>query len=69
MPRVVRRVGIAIGSITIAFLALSLVGGVIGLTPGVGIVGVIAVLILGALIYQDIIRREPERARDRQTER
>ena len=55
-----RRVGIAIGSITIAFLALSLVGGVIGLSPGVGIVGVAAVLILGALIYQDIIRREPE---------
>lgn len=57
-----RRVGIAIGSITIAFLALSLVGGVIGLSPSVGILGVVAVLILGALIYRDITGRETDPA-------
>jgi hypothetical protein len=58
MLRFLRRVGIAIGSLTIAYLALALVGGIIGLDPGVGIVGVIAVLAVGALIYQDIISRE-----------
>ena len=41
--RVARRVGIAIGSLTIAWLSLSLVGGVIGLTPAVGVIGVLAV--------------------------
>jgi len=56
--RVVRRIGIAIGSLVIAWLALSLVGGVIGLTPASGVLGVLAVVVVGALVYQDIIRRE-----------
>jgi hypothetical protein len=56
--RVARRVGIAIGSIVIAWLALSLVGGVIGLTPASGIIGILAVVVVGGLIYQDIIRHE-----------
>jgi len=56
--RVARRVGIAIGSLVIAWLALSLVGGVIGLTPASGIIGILAVVVVGGLIYQDIIRRE-----------
>ena len=60
MVRVIRRVGIAIGSLTIAFLALSLVGGIIGLNAGVGILGVVAVLVLGGLIYQDIVSRETQ---------
>jgi membrane associated rhomboid family serine protease len=71
MLRVVRRVGIAIGSIVAAWLVISLVGAV--LLPFVGvpfrstdpgatasssaIVGLIT-LILGGLIYRDIIRRE-----------
>ena len=58
MVRVVRRVGIAIGSLTIAWLALGLVGGVIGLTSASGVVFGLAVLVVGGLIYEDIVRRE-----------
>jgi hypothetical protein len=58
MVRTIRRMGIAIGSITIAWLALGLVGGVIGLSPGSGALGLLAVIVLGALIYVDIIKRE-----------
>jgi hypothetical protein len=58
MVRMARRVLIAIGSLTIAWLALSLVGGMVGMSPQVGLIGVIAVLVVGGLIYQDIMRRE-----------
>jgi hypothetical protein len=58
MIRVLRRVGIAIGSLTIAWLAVALVGGIIGLSTQVGVFGVIVVLILGGLIYRDILSRE-----------
>ena len=58
MTRMVRRVGIAIGSIVIASLALGLVGGVIGLTPASGTLFGVAVLVLGGLIYRDILRRD-----------
>ena len=58
MLRMLRRIGIAIGSLTIAYLALALVGGVIGLNPTVGVFGVVVVVMLGALIYRDIVSRE-----------
>jgi hypothetical protein len=58
MARTIRRMGIAIGSLTIAWLALALVGGLIGLSPSSGVLGLIAVIDLGALIYLDIIKRE-----------
>jgi hypothetical protein len=58
MLRILRRIGIAIGSLTIAYLAIALVGGIIGLSPAVGIIGVLAVIVLGALIYRDIVSRE-----------
>jgi hypothetical protein len=59
MVRVARRVGIAIGSVVIAYLAFSLVAGMFlgprwftsPLVPWI-------VLMLGGLIYQDIVRRE-----------
>ena len=58
MTRVLRRIGIAIGSLTIAWLAIALVGGIIGLTLPLGVFGVVVVLILGGLIYRDILGRE-----------
>ncbi len=58
MTRMVRKVGIAIGSIVIASLALGLVGGVIGLTHASGTLFGVAVLVLGGLIYRDILRRD-----------
>ena len=71
MVRILRRVGIAIGSIVAAWLVMSLVGWAllpfVGVSfrptdPGVtasgsAIVGLVT-LILGGLIYRDIIRRE-----------
>jgi hypothetical protein len=61
--RIVRRVGIAIGSLVIAYLAVSLVGGVVlgpaafG-NPWVGLV----VIALGGLVFVDITRREHRRS-------
>jgi hypothetical protein len=57
--RVVRRIGYVIGSLTIAWLAVSLVAGVMFGQTSVGspIVGAI-VLLVGGLIYREIIRRE-----------
>jgi len=71
MLRVLRRAGIAIGPLVAAWLVLSLVGGFLlpfvgvpfrptdpGATgSGSAIVGLVT-LILGGLIYRDIIRRE-----------
>jgi hypothetical protein len=58
MLRILRRIGIAFGSLTIAYLALALVGGAIGLGPTTGILGVVLVVVVGALIYRDIVGRE-----------
>jgi hypothetical protein len=66
MLTIIRRVGIAIGSLVIAYLAVSLVSGVLlgqaaQSNPLVG--GVI--VLLGGLVYADIMRRErPRRAAD-----
>jgi hypothetical protein len=69
MLRTLRRVGIAIGSLVAAWLVVTLVGGLllqlIGIRPfdpgmttmGSAIVGLVTV-VLGGLIYRDIIRRE-----------
>ena len=59
MIRIVRRVGIAIGSLVMAYLAVSLVGGVLlgpaaVRSPLTGLV----IVVLGGLIYEDIVRRE-----------
>jgi hypothetical protein len=58
MVQVVRRIGIAIGSLVIAMLALALVGGIVGLTPSSGAVFGLIVVIVGGLIYRDIMARE-----------
>jgi len=59
MIRVLRHIGIAIGSLVIAWLAVSLVAGaLLGTTAsGSWLIGLVTV-ILGGLVYQDIIRRE-----------
>jgi len=59
MVQVLRRMGIALGSLTIAWLAVSLVAGVVlGHTAaGNALVG-LATVVLGGLVYQDIMRRE-----------
>ncbi len=59
MVQVLRRMGIALGSLTIAWLAVSLVAGVVlgHAASGNALVG-LATVILGALVYQDIMRRE-----------
>ena len=71
MVRVIRRVGIAIGSLLIVVLAVGLVGGMVlpligvpltptptmTVTPS-GLVETLIALVLGGLIYRDIIRRE-----------
>ena len=59
MIRIVRRVGIAVGSLSIAYLAVSLIAGIM-LGPSADRNPVIAVIIivLGGLVYADIIRRE-----------
>jgi hypothetical protein len=71
MLRILRRVGIAIGSIVAAWLVISLVGGALlpflgvqfsstdpGKTTGASAIEGLAVVVLGGLIYRDIIRRE-----------
>jgi len=59
MLRIVRRVGIGIGSLVIAYLAVSLVAGVLfGATVASSwLVGLITIG-LGGLIFVDIVRRE-----------
>jgi hypothetical protein len=60
MLAVIRRIGIAIGSITIAYLALSLVASVVlgrSAQADPFPIGLVAV-ILGGLVYADIVRRE-----------
>ena len=60
MLTVIRRVGIAIGSLVIAYLAVSLVAGVFlgrSAQENPVLVACIAV-VLGGLVYADIMRRE-----------
>ena len=71
MPRTLRHAGIAIGSLVAAWLALALVGpwflpflGVSyrptdpGGTPAGTVIVAIVTIVLGGLIYRDIVRRE-----------
>jgi hypothetical protein len=55
VTRLVRRMGIAFGSLVAASLILGLVGGQVVMGASAGLVAVA----LGALIYRDIVRREP----------
>ena len=59
MIHVIRQVGIAIGCLVAAWLAVSLVSGAFlgSAASGNWLVGLITV-VLGGLIYQDITRRE-----------
>lgn len=62
MLTIIRRVGIAIGSLVIAYLAVSLVAGLL-LAPSAQsspLVGGVIVL-LGGLVFADIMRRERPR--------
>jgi hypothetical protein len=75
MVRMLRRVGIAIGSLVAAWLVIALVGGVLlplaGIpfrpldpgttTTGSALVGLVTV-VLGWLIYRDIVRHEQRTA-------
>jgi uncharacterized membrane protein len=64
MLTVIRRVGIAIGSLVIAYLAVSLVVGVFlgrSASENPVLIAFIAV-VLGGLIYVDIMRRERRRS-------
>jgi hypothetical protein len=55
----VRRVGIAIGSLVIAYLATSLIAGALfGASVASSPLIAILVIVLGGLVYADIIRRE-----------
>lgn len=60
MLRMLRRVGIAFGSLVAAWLVVSLVLGL--LVPSAGTMGSalvgLVIVVLGGLIYRDIIRRE-----------
>lgn len=59
MIRRLRHIGIAIGSLVIAWLAASLVAGpLLGPTASDSILLGLVIVILGGLIYRDIIRRE-----------
>ena len=60
MLRMLRRVGIAFGSLVAAWLVVSLVWGLLlpsTTSTGSAVVGLVTV-VLGGLIYRDIIRRE-----------
>ena len=59
MIRIVRRVGIAIGSLVIAYLAVSLVAGMLlGSSAGRNPLIAVVIIVLGGLVFADIIRRE-----------
>lgn len=71
MIAIVRRVGIAVGSIVAAALVVGLVGGAVvpffgvpfqpqdpGTTSGPSALGGLVTIVLGGLIYRDIIRRK-----------
>ena len=61
MPTIIRRVGVAIGSIVIAYLAVSLIAGVLlGQSAQTNpiVVVVVVIVVLGGLVYADIMRRD-----------
>lgn len=59
MPTIIRRVGVAIGSIVIAYLAVSLIAGVLlGQSAQTNPIVVIVIVVLGGLVYADIMRRD-----------
>ena len=62
MPTIIRRVGVAIGSIVIAYLAVSLIAGVLlgqsAQTNPIVVVVVVVIVVLGGLVYADIMRRD-----------
>ena len=63
MLTIIRRVGIAIGSLVIAYLAVSLVAGVLlGQSPQTNPIVVGVIVLLGGLVYADIMRRERHRS-------
>jgi len=63
MIRVGRRVGIAIGSLTIAYLAVSFVAGIVlGPSGYQSPLTAVIVIVLGGLVFADIIRRERPKA-------
>jgi len=63
MLTIIRRVGIAIGSLVIAYLAVSLVAGVLlGQSAQTNPIVVGVIVLLGGLVYADIMRRERRRS-------
>ena len=60
MIRTLRLAGIAIGSLVIAWLAMSLVGWFLPQIAGSWTIPV-ATLILGGLVFRDIVRRDAAR--------
>jgi hypothetical protein len=59
MIRTLRHIGVAIGSVFIAWLAVSLIAGVLlGPNASGNVLIFVATLIIGGLIYRDILRRE-----------
>jgi hypothetical protein len=63
LVKVARRVGYVIGSVFMAWLAVSLVAGALFGKASVGSPGIaIVVLVVGGLIYREIIRREVKTA-------
>ncbi len=57
MPTIIRRVGVAIGSIVIAYLAVSLIAGVL-LGQSAQTNPIVVIVVLGGLVYADIMRRD-----------
>jgi uncharacterized membrane protein len=63
MLTIIRRIGIAIGSLVIAYLAVSLVAGaLLGQSAQSNPVVVGVIVVLGGLVYLDIMRRERRRS-------
>jgi hypothetical protein len=54
----IRRIGIAFGSLVAAWLCMALIGGWLFGWGGGGLIATVATLVLGALIYRDIVRRD-----------
>jgi uncharacterized membrane protein len=66
VARIVRRVGIAIGSLVIASLAVGLIAGILlGQSADRNLAIGVITFVLGGLIFTDIVRRERQKVRDR----
>lgn len=61
MLHMLRRVGIALGSLVAAWLVVSLVWSLLLPSTGSALVGLVTV-VLGGLVYRDILRREQRQA-------